>query len=545
MPKDTAAPVDPDPVEPTPERAPEPEHSAPDPTVPVEPAPAEHRFFSWIRSLGLARGDGWIGGVAVGVADRTGLDPVLVRGIIVVVAVLGGPVVLLYALAWLVLPDPDGRIHLQQLGHGRVTRAHAGIAGLLLLSMLPLTQGFWFAGATYWGEPDFGASAGRIAWTAIVVVLAALVVVWVARRSGTADPAAPRPAAAMPADPPTVADDAAASAASADLLAEPVPPAAPVDPSTEELDAWKENQAIWQQQRAQWAAAEHERHRRELAEAAAAAVERRRIRQRTRPRASAAVVGVVIGVALLTGGIAALIASDDAAGRGHEWGVGIAAATIAIGLGAAVVGLARRRSGFLAFLGIVGLLATGVGAIVPQDRTLLPPTGYGISSYESGRFAQIGGQTQIYANGDGPDVAPVIDVWSLGSSLSLYLEGDATVQLELVAAPGHGYVQVQNRDGAFLLGGELTETRINSKGESIYRALIGPGETPTLIVRAWLGLDGYLSVQAYVDDDAAADAFTVTPELTDVFVGDEAAQPDPSSTLSPSPTTTPTPSGAP
>lgn len=523
---------------------------------------AEHRFFGWIRGLGLTRGEGWIGGVCSGIAARTGLDPILVRGIAIVVALLGGPIVLLYAAAWLLLPGPDGLIHAQDLGRGHITRAHAGIGGLLLLSFLPLTQGFWYVGAQYWGEPDFFASAGRIVWSAVVIVLAVLVIVWVARRSATA-PSGVAPASA-PAAASAAASGAAAASASAPTTTPPAPephtlvdeapPTAPVGSSPEELAAWQETQAAWQQQRAQWAAAEAERRRQAVKQVAEEAAERRRIRQATRPRASAAVVGLIVGVALLVGGIAVLIASANAGSRDREWGVGIAAATIAVGIGIVVVGLARRRSGVLAFLGIVGLLATAVGIALPADRQLLPPTGYGISSYESGDYAQIGGQTSLYVNTQGPVTPPVIDLWQLGGSVNINLDPGATVQVELISASRHGYVQLQDQQGQSVFGGTLTATGTTSEGESVHRALIGSGTTPDLIVRMWLGFDGYLTVNGYVADQAEAEAFTVTPQLTDLYTAEDMVElPDGSSTPAPtetplaSPTPTPSPieTGAP
>ncbi len=501
----------------------------------------EHGFWTWIRGLGLTRGEGWIGGVCSGIAARTGLDPILVRGIAIVIALLGGPIVLLYAAAWLLLPGPGGLIHAQDLGRGHLARAHAGIAGLLLLSFLPLTQGFWYAGAQYWGEPDFFASAGRIVWSAVIIALAVLVIVWMARRS-----AAP---AAAPASAPSAAHVApAASSPPAPephtLVVDEGPATAPVGSTPEELAAWQEGQAAWQLQRAQWAAAEAERRRLAVKQVAEEAAERRRIRQAARPRAGAAAVGLIVGAALLVGGVAALAASGSAATRDREWGIGIAAATLAIGLGIVVVGLARRRSGFLAFLGILALLATTVGAAVPADRQLIPPTGYGLSSFEGGRFAQVGGESYIYASTGGPATAPVIDLWKLGGQVNINVDPGATVQLELVSAPGHGYVQIQDQQGAFVLGGTLTETSRTAKGESVQTALIGPGATPTLIVRVWLGFDGYLTVNGYVTDETEADAFTVTPELTDEFQVEEMSpSPTPSETLLATPT--PRPTGAP
>ena len=54
----------------------------------------------------LARSeDRWIGGVAGGLADYFGLDPVLVRVLFVASMLLPGPQVLLYLILWLVIPN--------------------------------------------------------------------------------------------------------------------------------------------------------------------------------------------------------------------------------------------------------------------------------------------------------------------------------------------------------------------------------------------------------------------------------------------------------
>ncbi|MCU1425623.1 MAG: hypothetical protein JWM51_1914, partial [Microbacteriaceae bacterium] len=149
----------------------------------MPPPLAGNRFFAWMRSLGLTREPGWIGGVSSGIAMRLGIDPLIVRGILVVVAVLGGPALLLYAAAWLLLPDRNDKIHLEEVFHGRIESPIAGIGALVFLSILPVTQGFWFAGSSYWGQPYWGASFGRALWTVVLLGLLVWFIVWVARRS--------------------------------------------------------------------------------------------------------------------------------------------------------------------------------------------------------------------------------------------------------------------------------------------------------------------------------------------------------------------------
>ncbi|WP_336697424.1 PspC domain-containing protein [Curtobacterium sp. USHLN213] len=67
------------------------------------------RFFDWIRGIHVTRSDDrWLAGVCGAVAERTGLDPLVVRGVAIVVALLGGPVFLAYAAGWALLPDSSG-----------------------------------------------------------------------------------------------------------------------------------------------------------------------------------------------------------------------------------------------------------------------------------------------------------------------------------------------------------------------------------------------------------------------------------------------------
>jgi len=91
----------------------------PGPSGPA-PRPAGNQFFDSLRRIGVARSDDrWIGGVAAGVGERYGLDPLLVRGLLVLSVFVGGIGLVLYGIAWLLLPErSDGRIHLEQTLRG-------------------------------------------------------------------------------------------------------------------------------------------------------------------------------------------------------------------------------------------------------------------------------------------------------------------------------------------------------------------------------------------------------------------------------------------
>jgi phage shock protein PspC (stress-responsive transcriptional regulator) len=114
-------------------------------------------FFNRIRSFGIVRPDEGriVAGVCAGLARRLGVDPLLVRGVFVILAVIGGFGFGLYGLAWLLLPHPDGRIHAEGVLHGVVT---AGLVGSAILVVGDLANsnrhdwpwgwgpGFWFPG---------------------------------------------------------------------------------------------------------------------------------------------------------------------------------------------------------------------------------------------------------------------------------------------------------------------------------------------------------------------------------------------------------------
>ncbi|WP_286344285.1 PspC domain-containing protein [Frondihabitans sucicola] len=156
------------------------------PTASPRPATAPGQgFFDWVRRLGVSRGDAWIGGVCGGLAARFGIDPIIVRGIAVVVALLGGPAFLLYALAWLLLPDAAGRIHLESLIRGVFDAATVGVIVFVLFAFLPIAQGVWWvAGWPFGGSSGWPESLGKVFWSAVVVAAIVLLVVWASRRAG-------------------------------------------------------------------------------------------------------------------------------------------------------------------------------------------------------------------------------------------------------------------------------------------------------------------------------------------------------------------------
>src|SRR5919202_6950778 len=143
----------------------------PPPQAPPPGGPGVASFFDRIRSYGAVRPDEgrWFAGVAAALARRWGIDPLLVRGGFVLLALIGGIGFFLYGLGWLFLPHPDGRIHAQEVLRGVVT---PGFVGAVLLVLLNLGGSGWSRGG-WFGPHPFG---GGI----LLVALVALGVWWFA-----------------------------------------------------------------------------------------------------------------------------------------------------------------------------------------------------------------------------------------------------------------------------------------------------------------------------------------------------------------------------
>lgn len=116
------------------------------------------RFFAKVRDLGIVRrsDDRWLSGSCAGIAAHFGVDPLLVRAVVVGLAVLGGLGVTLYLLAWALLPDGSGRIRAED---GIRDGDAGGIALLVVVALGLLPHG------TGWAAPFF-------------VLLAVAAVVW-------------------------------------------------------------------------------------------------------------------------------------------------------------------------------------------------------------------------------------------------------------------------------------------------------------------------------------------------------------------------------
>jgi phage shock protein PspC (stress-responsive transcriptional regulator) len=531
-----------------------------------------------MRSLGLVRADGWVGGVCAAIANRLGIDPIIVRGIVVVAAILGAPALLLYAAAWALLPDRENRIHLQRLIEGDVQPAIVGIGAMALLSFLPMAQGLWWVGGGFWDTPSWADAVGRIIWTLIVLgALVALVIV-ATRRSGDwtgfAGSARPVPAAATSASttaantPPSAGAGAgtgtAAASASAfttpayplsesstsaastglpstdaastgaqstgapssgewtasndiaadgtgteatvplipslDTSSEPSEPPVPtVGASSQDVADWQARHAAWQAEHAQWKQRLNEdmravkaqrsaEMRAQSAALSARAAAERRARRAANPRVGAAVGWAVVGLALVGAALTqAWWPMTDL--PGYSLTAAFAVATGVFGLAVLIAGLAKRRSGFLIFLGIVLAAVTVVSALVPRDRQIVFD-GANLNVSGSKSIAQPYGYTDLTL---APELAtfpeaPVVDLVKGAGTTTATIPSDLTLQ---VKAELHG--------GSLFVVDESTGQSVqhsctpDTSRTCTLDVFVGPGGTPDSILR--VNQTGELTVQ--------------------------------------------------
>lgn len=125
--------------------------------TPTAPCALDRLFAALRRSPVTRSPHRKLGGVCAGIAQGLGISPGIVRVATVVLAVLG-PAVALYLLAWLLLPDAHGRIHLERA----IREGHGGSIALLVVSVLAIVSD--------------GAGHHPAGWLWIGLLVAALVV---------------------------------------------------------------------------------------------------------------------------------------------------------------------------------------------------------------------------------------------------------------------------------------------------------------------------------------------------------------------------------
>ncbi|MCF4122685.1 PspC domain-containing protein [Antribacter sp. KLBMP9083] len=179
-------------------------------------------FFDRIRRGGLFRSDDrWVGGVAGGFAERFGLDPLLVRGLLVLSFFLTGVGLVLYGLGWALLPERrDGRIHLQETFRGHFDVAMVGAVAAFLIGIA------WGGPWSWWDDSGVG-WLGTLFWLAAIGLAVYLVVQRTGRRGSVppsgAAPSGPVAAGPVPSGPAPVPGPVTPADGSAPFTTGPAP----------------------------------------------------------------------------------------------------------------------------------------------------------------------------------------------------------------------------------------------------------------------------------------------------------------------------------
>jgi phage shock protein PspC (stress-responsive transcriptional regulator) len=443
-------------------------------------SPSAERFFLWFAGLGIARSDGWLGGIAAGIAARLRIDPLIVRGVLVIAALFGLPVIFLYALAWALLPDADGRIHARDLLNRDFQPVQLGILGMAVVGLIPTAP---LSGRLFGLGYDSWSALAIFSWIAGLAVVGGLLFLIVRAASRTPDVPASSgqasPDSAAPGASATLGDSGIAEGAGATpplpLAPAPATDAAgghtfpaderPIAPTPlpassqnpEELAAWRAQHAAWreqdqawrrQQQDAERAARDQMRRERQAAAAtfATEASERRRVRRASNPRASFAFVASAMGLALAVGAAVGLTGGPTAGA------LGLFSAALVLAVGMIIAGLFRRRSGFLAFLTML-TLAGGVtaGSYATFDDLTLGWAS--VSNVESSHVRQPFGDLNLTLLPH--DDAPRPIVIDKGSGQT-WIDVQPGVELDLTATIGSGrvtWVRVDAEEGVVLDSG--------------------------------------------------------------------------------------------
>lgn len=371
------------------------------------------RFFAWLRALGVTRSDDrWLAGVCGAVAQRTGLDPLVVRGVAIVVALLGGPALLAYAVGWALLPDSAGRIHLERVMRGIVDPAIIAIGVLVVLTFVPAAQGIWWRGVPVaWGMPDWLAATLGTAWTIALVGAAIWLVVVFVRRG-----------------------DPVARVSDAERGPGAVP--RPEDPWTA-TSAPDAGRASWQwtppnqQDRSAWHA---ERMRAQRAREA-----ERHARRRDR-EPSAGFVAISLGLAVVAGGGVAVWA--QAAGLPVAV-LGIATALGVLAVATIVAGVRGRENGALGILSIVAVVGLVVTGVLPSGTqiSVIGGTTWRVDDVPRGaerNYAMVvGGPTLDLRRLEAADGGGSVGLWLGAGGATVLLPTDAPVRVQ-VSGVGYG-----------------------------------------------------------------------------------------------------------
>lgn len=469
---DSPGPDSPDPGSPGPDASPSTDEQPPRPQD--DQAGPRFGFFAWMRGIGLVRSDErWIAGVCGALSARTGLDPLLVRGIAIVVALLGGPALIAYAIGWALLPDSRDEIVLEDLVAGIFAPAQIAISVLIFLGLTPYGQGLWWRGAPdWWSMPGWLETTMRTAWALVLVGILCWLVVLVARRAGdrTGDRNARRTGHGTDGESDRSRDDQrlrwsydtrrAADGSDGAARAERSSQArhgAPLGAAPRSPRGDGHHGSSFQERSAARIAREESlRQRRE-----ARLAERTERWRRRQP--SAGFVAIGLGAALVIGALVALSAQvlgwSDA-----PLVTGLAGALAVLGIATVIAGIRGRESGGLGLFSFLAVVALIVFGVVPAGTQISP---FGDTQWTADaqrtsateRFAMIAGSPALDLRDlSTADHGGDVEMWLGAGTAQVIVPEDAPVRVEvdgLVAGVHTPDTRDAQPDGTLLASTEL------------------------------------------------------------------------------------------
>lgn len=368
-----------------------------DETATPPPRPALDGFFASLRGTGLRRNtdDRWLAGVCSGVADRFDVDPLLIRGILLVLLFVGGLGGLVYLVAWALLPQQQGRIVAEDALHGD----GRGIALLVLIALVVVgnvLDRWWL-------------------WLVLVPVLAGLG--WAVRSARQG-----RTPEEMGQDARRFADRVGAYVTGPPT---PAPATAAADPASPTGPALVAPHGLGPGRTGPVAAP-------------------MRVVQRRRPRGGLLALLLTAGLAVAGYGLGGLYAGTTAYAGSRDL-LSAAAAVAGAGLALVIVGLAGRRAGFTVFLVTVFTATTFIGVTVGP----VPGGGFGSRTWTAARppdggFALTAGRAELALAG--APTGTVVRVALGAGHLGLTVPRDTTVTLASTVRAGQ--VVVVRPDGS-------------------------------------------------------------------------------------------------
>lgn len=137
-------------------------------TSPPPTSGQERRGYPPLSALRRSRSDRKALGVAGGLGQWAGVDPLVFRVLFVVLTVFGGSGLLLYALGWLLVPeDGESESEAQRLVNGRAKSSAATVIGIVVVLVIGIAATGWFINS----GPGFGGLGALVAVIAIVVLI--------------------------------------------------------------------------------------------------------------------------------------------------------------------------------------------------------------------------------------------------------------------------------------------------------------------------------------------------------------------------------------